>query len=165
MPATNVEKLLKALYDQEVEFIIIGGAAAVLHGSAYVTGDLDICYSREKENLKKLATALAPFSPSLRGAPIDLPFRLDADSLNSGLNFTLTTDLGDLDILGEVTGLGLYPAVLTFSEELEIFGIRCKVLTLEGLITSKRAVSRAKDLLLLPELEALLEIRKSLKKN
>jgi predicted nucleotidyltransferase len=62
VPATNVEKLLKALYDQEVEFIIIGGAAAVLHGSAYVTGDLDICYSREKENLKKLATALAAIS-------------------------------------------------------------------------------------------------------
>lgn len=165
MPATNVEKLLRALYDQEVEFIIIGGASAVLHGSAYVTADLDICYSREKENLKRLAAALAPFNPSLRGAPIDLPFRLDADSLNSGLNFTLTTDLGDLDILGEVTGLGGYPSVLTFSEELEIFGMRCKVLTLEALITSKRAVSRAKDLLLLPELEALLEIRNSQKKN
>jgi predicted nucleotidyltransferase len=159
--ATNIEKLLRALYDQKVEFIIIGGAAAVLHGSAYVTGDLDICYSRGKENIKKLATALAPFNPSLRGAPIDLPFRLDAESLNSGLNFTLTTDLGDLDILGEVTGFGGYARVLNFSEELEIFGMRCTVLTLEGLITSKRAVSRAKDLRLLPELEALLEIRKS----
>ena len=165
MPATNIEKLLRALYDQEVEFIIIGGAAAVLHGSAYVTADLDICYSREKENLKRLAAALALFNPSLRGAPIDVPFRLDADTLNSGLNFTLTTDLGDLDILGEVTGLGGYPSVLTFSEEIEIFGTRCKVLTLEALITSKRAVSRAKDLLLLPELEALLEIRNSQKKN
>ena len=126
---------------------------------------MDICYSRERENIKKLATALAPFNPSLRGAPIDLPFRLDAESLNSGLNFTLTTDLGDLDILGEVTGLGGFARVLTFSEELEIFGMRCTVLTLEGLITSKRAVSRAKDLRLLPELEALLEIRNSQKKN
>jgi predicted nucleotidyltransferase len=62
VPATNVEKLLRALYDQEVEFIIIGGASAVLHGSAYVTADLDICYSREKENLKRLAAALAPFN-------------------------------------------------------------------------------------------------------
>lgn len=119
--------------------------AAVLHGSAYVTADLDICYSRDKENLKKLATALVPFNPALRGAPTDLPFRLDADSLNSGLNFTLTTDLGDLDILGEVTGLGGYPVVLRFSEELEIFGKSCKVLSLEGLITSKRAIRRAKD--------------------
>ena len=141
--------------------IIIGGAAAVLHGSAYVTADLDICYSREKENLKKLETALAPFNPALRGAPMDLPFRLDSDSLNSGLNFTLTTDLGDLDILGEVTGLDGYPAVLRFSEDLEIFGMRCKVLSLEGLSKSKREASRQNDLRLLPELDALLELRKS----
>jgi hypothetical protein len=161
--ASNVEKLLKTLDDNGVEFVVIGGAAAVLHGSAYVTADLDVCYSREKENLKKLAIALAPFNPSLRGAPKNLPFRLDADSPKSGLNFTLTTDLGDLDILGEVTGLGGYGAALPFSEELEIFGMRCKVLTLEGLIKNKRALGRAKDLRVLPELETLPEIRKSLK--
>ena len=165
MLATNIEKLLKALYDQKLEFVIIGGAAAVLHGSAYVTGDLDICYFREKENLGRLAAALAPFNPSLRGAPKDLPFLLDADSLKSGLNFTLTTGLGDLDILGEVTGLGAYADVLAFSEEMEVFGMRCKVLSLEGLIKNKQTVRRAKDLMLLPELEALLEIRKSEKKS
>ena len=165
MLATNIEKLLKALYDQGVEFVIIGGAAAVLHGSAYVTGDLDVCYRRENENLNKLATALAPFKASLRGAPKNLPFRLDADSLKSGLNFTLTTDLGDLDLLGEVAGLGGYAEVLSSSEGLELFGMRCKVLTLEGLIKTKRVVGRAKDLRLLPELEALLEIRKTEKKD
>ena len=165
MLATNVEKLLKALYDERVEFVIIGGAAAVLQGSAYLTADLDVCYSRERENLKKIATALAAFNPSLRGAPKNLPFRLDADSLKSGLNFTLTTDLGDLDLLGEVGGLGGYAELLSFSEEMKLFGIRCKVLTLEGLIKNKRAVGRAKDLKLLPELEALLEIRESQKKS
>ena len=81
------------------------------------------------------------------------------------MNFTLITDLGDLDLLGEVTGLGGYAEVLSFSEEMELFDLRCKVLTLEGLIKNKRAVSRAKDLRLLPELEALLEIRKSQKKS
>jgi hypothetical protein len=136
-------------------------AAAVLHGSAYVTGDLDVCYSRENENLKKLATALAPFNPSLRGAPKNLPFRLDENTLRSGLNFTLTTDLGDVDILGEVTGLGGYEKLPPFSEEMEVFGVRCKVLTLEGLIKTKKATGRTKDLMLLPELEALLEIRKT----
>ena len=165
MAATDVEKILKALHDQGVKFIIIGGAAAVLQGSAYVTADLDICYSRDKENLKKLAASLGPLHPSLRGAPKNLPFQLDAGTLRSGLNFTLTTDLGDLDILGEVTGLGSYSEALSFSEELDLFGIRCKVLTLEGLIKTKRAVGRAKDLRLLPELEALLEIRKSQKKS
>jgi len=161
----DVEKLLKALHNEGVAFVIIGGAAAVLQGSAYVTADFDLCYSRTKENLEKLARALAPFHPLLRDAPPDLPFCLDVNALRSGLNFTLTSDLGDLDILGELTGLGGYQEALAFSEDMEIFGIPCKVLTLEGLIRTKRAVGRAKDLRLLPELEALLEIRKSQKKS
>ena len=161
MANLKVESLLKELHRLEVEFVIIGGMAAVAHGSAYLTLDLDLCYSRKKENLEKLAQALAPFHPLLRGAPADLPFRLDASALKSELNFMLTTDLADLDLLGEVAGLGGYAEVLSFSEELEIFGMRCKVLTLEGLIKSKKAVGRVKDLRLLPELEALLEIRKA----
>jgi hypothetical protein len=81
------------------------------------------------------------------------------------MNFTLTTDVGDVDILGEVTGMGDYQKVEAFSEEMEIFGVNCKVLTLEGLIKAKRAVGRAKDLRILPELEALLELRKAAKKT
>lgn len=165
MTENDVEKLLKALHGEGVTFAIIGGAAAVLQGSAYVTADFDLCYSRAKENLASLAKALAPFHPSLRGAPKNLPFRLDADALRSGLNLTLATDVGDLDIFGEVTGLGGYEEAVAFSEEMEIFGIRCKVLTLEGLIKTKQAAGRAKDLRLLPELEALLEIRKSQRKT
>ena len=161
MLASNIEKLLKALHKHEVEFVIIGGAAAVIQGSAYVTGDLDICYSRNDQNLKNLEMALAPYNCSLRGAPKNLPFRLDAVSLKSGLNFTLTTDLGALDLLGEVAGLGGYAELLSFSEELELYGIGFKVLTLEGLIKNKRIVGRQKDLMLLPELEALLELRES----
>ena len=98
----KVEDLLKELHRLDVEFVIIGGMAAVAHGSAYLTLDLDLCYSRKTENLEKLAKTLAPFHPLLRGAPPDLPFRLDTATLRSGLNFTLTTDVGDLDILGEV---------------------------------------------------------------
>jgi hypothetical protein len=81
------------------------------------------------------------------------------------MNFTLTTEVGDLDLLGEVTGMGGYEQVATFSEEMEIFGMTCKVLTLEGLIKARRAVGRAKDLRVLPELEALLEIRKREEEN
>lgn len=165
VPNLKVESFLKELHRLGVEFVIIGGMAAVAHGSAYLTLDLDLCYSRKKENLEKLTQALAPFHPSLRGAPPDLPFTLDVSALRAGMNFTLTTDLGDLDLLGEVAGLGDYAGVLSFSEELELYGMRCKVLTLEGLIKNKRAVGRAKDLRLLPELEALLEIRKSQKKS
>lgn len=81
------------------------------------------------------------------------------------MNFTLTTEVGDVDILGEVTGIGTYEQIVAFSEHIEIFEVSCKVLTLEGLIKAKRAVGRAKDLKLLPELEALLEIRKAEKKT
>lgn len=165
MANLKVENLIKELHRLEVEFVIIGGMAAVAQGSAYLTLDLDLCYSRKKENLEKLAKALAPFNPSLRGAPRGLPFQLDERTLRLGLNFTLTTDLGDVDILGEVTGMGSYEKLRPFSEELEIYGMRCQVLTLEGLIKSKRAVGRAKDLMLLPELEALLDVRNSQKKS
>ncbi len=165
MADLKVENLVKDLHRAGVEFVIIGGMAAVAQGSAYLTEDLDLCYSRKKENLENLAQALAPFHPLLRGAPPDLPFALDVSAFKSGLNFTLTTDLGDLDLLGEVAGLGGYEGVLALSEEMEIFGMRCRVLTLEGLIKNKRAVGRAKDLMLLPELETLLEIRKSQKKS
>ncbi len=165
MAPTDVEKLLTALHAKDVNFVIIGGVAAVVQGSAYVTADFDFCYSRGKENLAKLAVALAPLHPSLRGAPKNLPFRLDANTLRSGCNFTLETDLGAVDLLGEVSGLGSYEKLLPFSEELELYGMRCKVLTLEGLIKTKKAAGRAKDLMLLPELEALLEIRKSQKKS
>ncbi|HTM09860.1 MAG TPA: nucleotidyltransferase [Verrucomicrobiae bacterium] len=165
MTPSGVEKLLRALDSERVAFVIIGGAAAVLQGSAYVTNDLDVCYSRERKNLEKLVAALAPLHPSLRAAPKNLPFKLDAATLKSGLNFTFDTDIGDLDLLGEVSGLGDYSAVEALSEEMEIFGMRCKVLTLEGLIKAKRAAGRRKDLLILPELEALLEIRKGQKKD
>jgi hypothetical protein len=162
---TDVQKLLNAFHHEEVEYVIIGGLAAVLQGSAYVTADFDLCYSRKKENLEKLVRALAPFQPMLRAIPDQVPFQLDLSALRSGMNFTLTTDVGDGDILGEVTGMGNYQQVEAFSEEMEIFGINCKVLTLEGLIKAKRAVGRSKDLRILPELEALLELRKAAKKT
>ncbi len=165
MTENDVERLLKALHSEGVEFVVIGGAAAVLQGSAYVTADFDLCYSRAKENVERLAKALAPFHPSLRGVPENLPFRLDVGALRSGSNFTLVTDVGDLDIFGEVKGLGSYEKALAFSDEMGIFGIPCKVLTLEGLIKTKQATGRPKDLRLLPELKALLEIRKSEKKS
>ena len=85
---------------------------------------------------------------------------MDAETLKAGLNFTLSTDLGDIDLLGEVAGLGMYQAVEENSEEVAVFGIRCRALTLEGLIKAKRASGRPKDLRILPELEALLELRR-----
>ena len=75
------------------------GVAATIHGSARVTQDLDIVYARTPENFARLVAALAPHAPYLRGAPPGLPFRWDAETIRRGLNFTLTTTLGDVDLL------------------------------------------------------------------
>jgi len=158
----NLQKALDALRDSGVEFVLIGGAAMVAHGSAQVTQDLDICYERSRENISRLARALAPTHPRLRGAPGDLPFRFDVETIERGLNFTLTTDFGDLDLMGEVAGLGPYSAVRAASESMLVFGESCKLLSLVGLIKAKKAAGRPRDLAAVAELEALRELRRKL---
>ena len=99
---TDFERVLQALAAGSVEYILIGGLAANAHGAIRTTRDVDIVYARSRANLERLETTLAPLRPYLRGAPPGLPFRLDVPTLQSGLNFTLTTDLGELDLLGDV---------------------------------------------------------------
>ena len=154
----DYQRILKVLFEAKVRFVIIGGAAAAAHGSAFPTFDLDICYDRSRDNLKRLASALEPLHPRLRGVVNHLPFFLDAATITNEMNFTLTTDLGDIDLLGEVTGIGGYNEVRTLSVNLALYGQECAVLSLDGLIQSKRATGRTKDLLTLPEIEALREI-------
>ena len=153
----NLEKIIQLLTDGDVAFVILGGVAATVHGSSHATFDLDICYARDPENLKRLASCLAPLHPHLRGAPEGLPFLWDAETLRRGLNFTLSTDVGDLDLLGEVGGIGPYLAVLEVSEPNILYGISCRVLSLEALIRSKRFAGRSKDLPVVTELEAIRE--------
>ena len=99
--------------------------------------------------------ALQPLDPYLRGAPPGLPFRFDDDTVRQGLNFTLTTRAGDLDLLGEATGGGTYEALLPHSEMRELSGLDCRFVNLETLIRLKRAAGRLKDLERIAELEAL----------
>ncbi|HUR83189.1 MAG TPA: hypothetical protein VM733_20700 [Thermoanaerobaculia bacterium] len=157
---TQFEVILAALMTQRVSFVIIGGIAATLHGSARLTNDLDVAYARSAENIQRLAAALSPFEPYLRGAPAGLPFRFDAATISRGLNFTLRTTAGDVDVLGEVTGVGAYQDVERESIEMEFFGSTYKVINLDTLIRAKRAAGRAKDLEVIAELEALREERK-----
>lgn len=83
---------------------------------------MDFCYARDAENLSRLAQALRPYNPRRRGAPEGLPLRFDEDTLRSGPNFTLTTDLEDIDLMGEVSGLGDYLAALAASTSVELYG-------------------------------------------
>ncbi|MBV8842970.1 MAG: hypothetical protein JO307_09175 [Bryobacterales bacterium] len=106
----NFITAIQALVDAGVDFVIIGGWSAVLNGSSYITNDLDICYSRSRENLKRLANALAPFHPRLRELAAGLPLVWDEVTLKNGTVFTFSTDLGVIDLLAEVPGLGLLEA-------------------------------------------------------
>jgi predicted nucleotidyltransferase len=156
----NFRDLLPLLLRHQVRFILIGGGAAMAHGSARLTHDVDVVYARDADNLQRLVTALAAHRPYLRGAPPGLPFRWDEQTIRAGLNFTLTTAVGDLDLLGEVAGGGTYEQLEPYSEELAIFDVTCRVVTLERLIQLKRAAGRPKDLEAIAELQALLEERR-----
>ena len=121
--------------------------------------DVDVVYDRSRQNLERLASALAPYEPYLRGAPRGLPFRLDAETLERGLNFTLTTTLGPVDLLGEIAGGGGYEDLLPHAETIDAFGVTCLCLGLPRLIEVKRAAGRPKDLEAIAELETILDER------
>lgn len=157
---TDFAEGVKALHDAGVEFIIVGGVAAILHGLGYSTYDLDAVYSRDRANIGKLVRCLEPYSPYLRGAPPGLPFKFDEGTVRMGLNFTLITTFGALDLLGEVTGIGGYRELLPLSDEVTAFGVPCRRANVESLIRMKRAAGRPKDLEILAQLQALLEERR-----
>ena len=152
---TDFEALLRALGAEGVRFIVIGGAAATAHGSARLTTDLDVIYARDADNIRRLVAALAPFKPYLRGAPPGLPFVWDERTVRHGLNFTLDTSAGPIDVLGEIVAGGGYEDLAPRSVTMELFGAPCLCLGIEALIANKRAVGRPKDLEAIAELELI----------
>jgi hypothetical protein len=153
----NFVQAVQALTDAGVEFAIIGGWSAIMHGSAYLTNDLDLCYSRTPVNLQRLARALAPYHPRPAGFPPELPFVWDERTLHGGTVFTLDTELGRIDLLAEVAGLGDWSEIRKHCVLLPAFDREVLTLDLPSLIRAKRAAGRPKDLLVLPELESLLD--------
>lgn len=152
--------LLKAMHlfsAAKVDFIVVGGVAIRGHGGSYITEDLDICYLRTPENLKKIAGVLAPLSPRPRGMDDSLPFVFDWTTLQHGTNFTFTTLLGDIDLLGEVKGIGNYDDLLSESLEIDLDGYDTKLLSIPALIIAKEAAGREKDRVGLQVLYALQE--------
>jgi hypothetical protein len=144
--ATNFRAIVEALLDGGVDVAIIGGVALVARGAPRTTEDIDFCYARDDANLERLARALAPLRPYLRDAPPGLPFTLDPPTLKAGLNFTLTTSVGDVDLLGEVSGIGAFDEVKAASSNLSLYGRSVAVLELAGLKRAKTAAGRVKDL-------------------
>jgi predicted nucleotidyltransferase len=164
-PETKFGQVLDILSRGEIRFIVIGGLAAIAHGNARSTYDVDVVYSRTRENIQRLVEVIGPYQPYLRGAPPGLPFKWDEKTIRMGLNFTLTTTLGDIDLLGEVTGAGTYEELSPYSVELTLFGVKCRCATLERLIQMKRAAGRPKDMLVIAELVALLEERQKMEQG
>jgi hypothetical protein len=152
--------MLRVLVEAGVDFVVIGGVAAGLRGSALLTDDLDICYARERENLERLAGALRSLGARLRGPdlPDDLPFDPDARALALGDTFTLRTRLGDLDILATPSGTMGFPDLDQAATTFRIAeGLQVRVCSLDDLIRMKRAARRTKDLIQLEDLAALRE--------
>lgn len=154
----NLGDILISFVSRKVNFVIVGEAACFIHGWKHISPKLEILYSSEHENLKKIISAFSPFNPRLRGFSEKLPFTFDETTLQNKTNFKFTTEIGDIDLLKEIKGIGGFTKVEKMSAPIEIYGYRMKVLSLEGLIKAKRAAGRTKDLLVLPELEALREL-------
>jgi predicted nucleotidyltransferase len=152
---TDFNALLRLLTENKVEFIIVGGAAATAHGSARLTLDLDVVYRRSTDNITRIVDALTPIKPYLRGAPPGLPFDWSVPRIQNGLNFTLVTTLGALDLLGEIVGGGGYEQLHPETINVEIAGVNCFCLNLERLIAVKRAAGRPKDLEVVAELQQI----------
>jgi hypothetical protein len=155
----RADRLLELLSTHGVEFVVIGGFAAQIHGSSILTRDLDICYARAQSNLERLAAALRDADARLRGAPAALPFRLDARSLANGDAFTFDTRLGALDVLGTAPAIGGqrldYEALSRTALSVELGGHRFMFASLDDLIAMKRAAGRPKDLAAVEDLGAL----------
>jgi hypothetical protein len=152
---SELNNLLQRLGDAEIDFVVVGGVAAVLHGSSTVTRDLDVCASLTSENLQKLRIAFADLHPVHRIGPSRHSF-LDNPGPGIALkNLYLQTDLGALDLLGSITGVGEFDQVRESAIEIQLFGRTVKVLALEALIKAKEAVGRHKDLLVATELRAI----------
>ncbi len=156
---TEFVRILEVLGKAGVSVVVVGGVAMKLQGSATDTVDFDFVYERSRENLGRLASALAPHSPYPRNAPPGLPVLWDARTLRSGLNFTLTTTLGDIDLIEEMAGVGTYEDLLPHTEVMELFGWKVRVIDIPTLIKAKRAAGRNKDLMHVAELELILELK------
>ena len=152
--------MMAGLIATEVEFVVIGGVAARAHGSPRITEDLDICYSTATGNLDRLAELLESWNAYPRGVEPGLPFIMDRRTLTTNPILTLTTNEGALDLFDIVEGVGDFTAVRRESVRVDGGSVQFLALDLPGLVKAKKAAGRPKDLDQLPELRALIELRR-----
>jgi hypothetical protein len=149
--APDLRQLLGPLVRHGVDFVLIGGMAGISHGSSYPSYDLDVLYAKDRANVVRLVAALEEIGVRLRGAPADLPFLLDARTIENGANFTFVTPYGDLDVLADAAGMPPYEDLRAESLERDISGFPIRVASIDHLIAMKRAAGRTKDKLMVEE--------------
>jgi hypothetical protein len=154
-PAFDPLLALRTLLDHEVRFVLIGGYAGALRGSPVITGDVDVCYARDDQNLARLAEALRSLDARLRAAPPDVPFQLDPRTLRAGDHFTFSTSAGPLDILGTPSGTKGFADLDGGATDEVVDGLTIRVASIEDLIRMKRAAGRTKDRIALEWLSAV----------
>jgi hypothetical protein len=146
---------LRTLSEHGVRFVLIGGFASALRGAPMITGDVDICNARDDANLQALATALDELGATLRGAPADVPFRLDAATLNDGDHFTFSTKAGPIDCLGTPAGTDGFVDLDASATDEDLDGLSVRVASVDDLIRMKQATARPQDLIAVEWLSAL----------
>lgn len=160
--APNLKELLGPLLRHGLDFVLIGGMAGISHGSNYPSFDLDVLYARNRANTARLVGALEEIGVRLRGAPADLPFQLDAKTIENGANFTFITPHGDLDVLADAAGMPSYEELRAEAVERDVAGYQVPVASLHHLIAMKRAANRTKDKLMVEEYIAIADEQRRL---
>ncbi len=153
--ANDFQKIISVLTAASLRFVIVGGVAMRLQGSAHITDDIDFAVARDPDNLEAIVKALAPYHPLLRGAPPGLPFFWEVRTLRNIMNITLRTDLGSVDLFGELAGAGSFEQLWNDAILLDLDGLSVRVASIRSLIAMKRAAGRPKDLSHLMELEQM----------
>ena len=145
--------ILKSLNEHGVEYVLVGGMAANLHGSTITTIDCDVVVDLDTENLRRLAQALTSFSPTFRHKNPPQTFDEARAAEGGWKNIYLDTEVGALDCLGDIKGLGDFAACSARSIDADFGHFSIRVLNREALIEAKKAMGRPKDLLTVAQLE------------
>lgn len=152
-------EVLERLTARGVDFVVVGGFAAVIHGSPRVTQDLDLCYSQDASNLTALGDVLTQLNARLYGVDEEVPFVADAETLKRTEILTLQTDLGKVDLLARPSGSPPYEKLKAAAERVDIGGLLISVVSIPDLLAMKRAAGRPKDIADIAELEAIERLR------
>lgn len=156
------KRLLSALAEEQVDYVLVGGIAAAMHGTTRITPDVDIAYATDSANLQRLCAAINRFEPRrlVLGQPEGAVLHFEPELLRKERVVQLETTIGRLDLLDRIRGFGSYAAVKKLKEIQTIGVTQVHVLSIDGLIKAKRAMGRPKDIQDVTELEAIREVRR-----